>query len=107
MGRPRQRATAPLVIDLTIEIWLRFAKNHARRYALFTLVGNAGEDDLDAPDLPMQSIVAGQAPSPQTTSIPSWRRKKARTARNAEKSERRRDQLPICHSWPSRRASAG
>jgi hypothetical protein len=27
------------------------ALNYARRYALFTLVGIAGEDDLDAPDL--------------------------------------------------------
>jgi hypothetical protein len=27
------------------------AAHHARRYALFTLVGIAGEDDLDAPDL--------------------------------------------------------
>src|SRR3982074_1340269 len=27
------------------------ALTHARRYALFTLVGIAGEDDLDAPDL--------------------------------------------------------
>jgi len=27
------------------------ALTYARRYALFTLVGIAGEDDLDAPDL--------------------------------------------------------
>ncbi len=27
------------------------AVTYARRYALFTLVGIAGEDDLDAPDL--------------------------------------------------------
>jgi hypothetical protein len=27
------------------------ALTHARRYALFTLVGIVGEDDLDAPDL--------------------------------------------------------
>ena len=27
------------------------ARTYARRYALFTLVGKAGEDDLDAPDL--------------------------------------------------------
>ena len=30
------------------------ALTYARRYALFTLVGIAGEDDLDAPDLPTQ-----------------------------------------------------
>ncbi len=29
------------------------ALTYARRYALFTLVGIAGEDDLDAPDLPL------------------------------------------------------
>jgi ERF superfamily len=31
------------------------ALTYARRYALFTLVGIAGEDDLDAPDLPLSS----------------------------------------------------
>jgi hypothetical protein len=35
------------------------ALTYARRYALFTLVGIAGEDDLDAPDLP----AAGLKPS--------------------------------------------
>src|SRR6476659_5598841 len=37
------------------------ALTYARRYALFTLVGIAGEDDLDAPDLVVQSV----SPSPQ------------------------------------------
>jgi ERF superfamily len=37
------------------------ALTYARRYALFTLVGIAGEDDLDAPDLTLQTV----APSPQ------------------------------------------
>jgi ERF superfamily len=32
------------------------ALTYARRYALFTLVGIAGEDDLDAPDLNCQSV---------------------------------------------------
>jgi len=36
------------------------ALTYARRYALFTLVGIAGEDDLDAPDL---SAAAGAPPS--------------------------------------------
>ena len=41
------------------------ALSYARRYALFTLVGIAGEDDLDAPDLPLQSgPVATSAPVP-------------------------------------------
>jgi hypothetical protein len=32
------------------------ALTYARRYALFTLVGIAGEDDLDAPDLALQKV---------------------------------------------------
>jgi hypothetical protein len=32
------------------------ALTYARRYALFTLVGIAGEDDLDAPDLPVAAL---------------------------------------------------
>src|SRR5262245_48226407 len=32
---------------------------YARRYALFTLVGIAGEDDLDAPDICMSAPVTG------------------------------------------------
>jgi hypothetical protein len=35
------------------------ALTYARRYALFTLVGIAGEDDLDAPDLPVNSTDTG------------------------------------------------
>jgi ERF superfamily len=30
---------------------MRAALTYVRRYALFTMVGIAGEDDLDAPDL--------------------------------------------------------
>ena len=35
------------------------ALTYARRYALFTLVGIAGEDDLDAPDLPVNTTDTG------------------------------------------------
>jgi hypothetical protein len=35
------------------------ALTYARRYALFTLVGIAGEDDLDAPDLPGGQLSVG------------------------------------------------
>jgi hypothetical protein len=45
------------------------ALTYARRYALFTLVGIAGEDDLDAPDL--------VAPTPQTKSFGSDRARRA------------------------------
>src|SRR3954462_14728476 len=37
------------------------ALTYARRYALFTLVGIAGEDDLDAPDLPVLKLHGGGA----------------------------------------------
>src|SRR3984893_1243941 len=40
---------------------LRAALTYARRYALFTLVGIAGEDDLDAPDLPGIKLEGGTA----------------------------------------------
>jgi ERF superfamily len=40
------------------------ALTYARRYALFTLVGIAGEDDLDAPDLPV-AAVSSEPPMPQ------------------------------------------
>jgi hypothetical protein len=42
------------------------ALTYARRYALFTLVGIAGEDDLDAPDLkaPMPPVSAAATPAP-------------------------------------------
>jgi hypothetical protein len=46
------------------------ALTRARRYALFTLVGIAGEDDLDAPDLISAAPKAGtdQAPAPDARS---------------------------------------
>ena len=42
------------------------ALTYARRYALFTLVGIAGEDDIDAPDLkaPMPTASAAAKPAP-------------------------------------------
>jgi len=40
------------------------ALTYARRYALFTLVGIAGEDDLDAPDLGAGPAPAAELPSP-------------------------------------------
>jgi len=43
------------------------ALTYARRYALFTLVGIAGEDDVDAPDLPTQSKPAVPAQSSYRT----------------------------------------
>jgi hypothetical protein len=40
------------------------ALTYARRYALFTLVGIAGEDDLDAPDLDASPNPAAEPPRP-------------------------------------------
>jgi hypothetical protein len=40
------------------------ALTYARRYALFTLVGIAGEDDLDAPDVAVQTMDPGPQNSP-------------------------------------------
>ena len=40
------------------------ALTYARRYALFTLVGIAGEDDLDAPDLISRTIPPSKAENP-------------------------------------------
>jgi len=39
------------------------ALTYARRYALFTLVGIAGEDDLDAPDLNAEIDIAAGDPT--------------------------------------------
>jgi hypothetical protein len=47
------------------------ALTYARRYALFTLVGIAGEDDLDAPDLATPTDANAKRPSTGTTSQPS------------------------------------
>ena len=45
------------------------ALTYARRYALFTLVGIAGEDDLDAPDLGGRTVDPTGAQKPATTTI--------------------------------------
>jgi hypothetical protein len=41
------------------------ALTYARRYALFTLVGIAGEDDLDAPDIPRKELSSPERASPR------------------------------------------
>jgi hypothetical protein len=99
------------------------ALTYARRYALFTLVGIAGEDDLDAPDLNggmsalpypggseglgQQVVAAGQgsdlppnaaviAPSPPAATSGNNRRKQVRPPRvllSADRSAALRDQL--------------
>ena len=46
------------------------ALTYARRYALFTLVGIAGEDDLDAPDLALQTV--GPPPEKRPAGKGTW-----------------------------------
>ena len=59
------------------------ALTYARRYALFTLVGIAGEDDLDAPDLPVRPVQEG---SPEGSDLQNANRRAA---------------IPSGHSAPS------
>jgi len=55
------------VIDTAAPHRMGAALTYARRYALFTLVGIAGEDDLDAPDL---AITVGPQPQAARRSAP-------------------------------------
>jgi hypothetical protein len=78
------------------------ALTYARRYALFTLVGIAGEDDLDAPDLlpePLQSNSLnghgggnGHTEARQQGSLPIRRQQVSRP--KAHESERHRARPP-------------
>jgi ERF superfamily len=61
------------VAEMAIPQRMGAALTYARRYALFTLVGIAGEDDLDAPDLDQKPEATGQAelsPREQGTAVP-------------------------------------
>jgi hypothetical protein len=53
------------------------ALTYARRYSLFTLVGIAGEDDIDAPDLPIQVSPVRQDPPAPPSSPPQRRNGRA------------------------------
>src|SRR5262245_62079608 len=55
------------VTDLASPQRMGAALTYARRYALFTLVGIAGEDDLDAPDLCFPGSAAEPMRGPATT----------------------------------------
>ena len=54
------------------------ALTYARRYALFTLVGIAGEDDLDAPDLPVAAVSSEAQKNPSRAGTRSQRIRPAR-----------------------------
>ena len=50
--------------ETTLPRLLGAALTYARRYALFTLVGIAGEDDLDAPDLNLKEEEVSKREAP-------------------------------------------
>jgi hypothetical protein len=52
------------IADISSAQRMGAALTYARRYALFTLVGIAGEDDLDAPDLGADTTAAAERPRP-------------------------------------------
>src|SRR5262245_53238519 len=56
------------IADLAYPQRMGAALTYARRYALFTLVGIAGEDDLDAPDLQDGAPSSPPSPSPSSDS---------------------------------------
>jgi len=66
MGSRRQEAAWPVcaLSDTTNPQRMGAALSYARRYALFAMVGIAGEDDLDAPDLLMAPSPAGRTAKP-------------------------------------------
>jgi hypothetical protein len=57
------------------------ALTYARRYALFTMVGIAGEDDLDAPDIANESSQRDKPAEAGLASSPSLERAAARSSR--------------------------
>jgi hypothetical protein len=79
------------------------ALTYARRYALFTLVGIAGEDDLDAPDLRLDlesfGLMTATGASGESTSAPSDHERRGKVVRasrvilTTEQSEALREQL--------------
>ena len=70
------------------------ALTYARRYALFTLVGIAGEDDLDAPDLPSGNAIPAMQPILPRTEEPANHENARDAAAPPERSTRGRARLP-------------
>src|SRR5437763_2130446 len=66
------------ITDISSAQRMGAALTYARRYALFTLVGIAGEDDLDAPDLdaapkPAAEVPGARIPSNGQAAAEKWR----------------------------------
>ena len=76
------------ISEMAIPHRMGAALTYARRYALFTLVGIAGEDDLDAPDLlspaaPESKLVRSEIKKTASTAIqgnPNYNNRQAVTA---------------------------
>ena len=68
------------------------ALTYARRYALFTLVGIAGEDDLDAPDLIAPTVPAS---SKEAGPVRNTRNNGGRTASHHQSANDRRHKEPV------------
>src|SRR6516165_8974390 len=69
------------------------ALTYARRYALFSLVGIAGEDDLDAPDLE-----AGPNPAAEAPRVPNQRKQSNGQAPAAQRTAAADGKLPSANS---------
>src|SRR5262249_32183252 len=65
------------------------ALTYARRYALFTLVGIAGEDDLDAPDIGADANLAAERTRP-----PDHRKQSNQQSRPGQLKSRGGEKLP-------------
>jgi hypothetical protein len=76
------------------------ALTYARRYALFTLVGIAGEDDLDAPDLCTPSAAPSVA-NDQATNLARSSRMSPPSGNGRETRIRERPSAPILAPEPS------
>jgi hypothetical protein len=85
------------------------ALTYARRYALFTLVGISGEDDLDATDLPGIKMDGGTAGASKpekpnghaggNDSSPSYRKSSPRKVRSWHRSSTSRHQPQCATGW--------
>ena len=82
------------------------ALTYARRYALFTMVGIAGEDDLDAPDIANEESKGGKAeePGPVANSSPQpfpARSSQSRTGNAARRRRSAKSSMPKSPPSPS------
>lgn len=71
------------------------ALTYARRYALFTLVGIAGEDDMDAPDLDLQTASPGPQNAPPTNKSGLNGHKPSTNAKPFQRPAKGADRAPV------------